>query len=430
MVAEIALPRGALLLEETAEGARSFAVGFWFPLGSRHEAPAERGFTHFVEHMVFKGSARRNAQDFAREVDRVGGYLNAFTERDSLCFHCVVPALHWRLALDILVDLVLCATFPEDELEKEREVIASEIMAAQDDPEEASHDAFIERIWPGQAISRKIAGEVEDVKKASGADLKAFYREHLVPASLLISVSGPTPPGAVAEELSNLLSRLESRDGGGKGLTLSDPPPTFSATRDFLPAGIGQVYLYEALQLDAGPEDDDYYVLSVLNGAFGESMSSRLFQDLREKSGLCYSVYSTFSLDRKLGLWMASASSSPRLFPRLLEGLDRQIDRLAAGGEGALSGEEISESVSRIVGSFDLALEDPEYRMRRLARMKLCDGVVLDVDSTKARFLAVGPAEVEELAMRLFRGRQRAIFAYGKSSVGVGKALGRLHAGN
>mgnify|MGYP001382800758 CR=1 FL=1 len=106
MVSEIALPRGALLLEETAEGARSFAVGFWFPLGSRHEAPAERGFTHFVEHLVFKGSARRSAQDFAREVDRVGGYLNAFTERDSLCFHCVVPSRHWRLALDILVDLV------------------------------------------------------------------------------------------------------------------------------------------------------------------------------------------------------------------------------------------------------------------------------------------------------------------------------------
>ncbi len=428
MVSEIALPRGALLLEETAEGARSFAVGFWFPLGSRHEAPAERGFTHFVEHLVFKGSARRSAQDFAREVDRVGGYLNAFTERDSLCFHCVVPSRHWRLALDILVDLVFCATFPEEEVEKEREVIASEILAAQDDPEEASHDAFIERIWPGQAISRKIAGEVEDVRKASRDELHAFYRKRLCPSSLLVSVSGPSLPGEVAEELASLLSKAGVPDSPGKELTLCDPAPSFSPVRDFLPASIGQVYLFEALQLAEAPRPDDYYVLSVLNGAFGESMSSRLFQDLRERSGLCYSVYSTFSLDRSLGLWMASASSAPRLFPRLLEGLDRQIESLAQGGRGALTAEEIGESVSRIVGSFDLALEDPEYRMRRLARMKLCDGQVLDVESAKDRFLKVGTAEVEELASRLFRDRPRATFAYGKATVGVEKALGRAHA--
>ena len=182
MIEPIALPGGALLLEEADREARSFALGFWFPLGSRHEALPERGFVHFVEHMVFKGSSRRSAQDFAREVDRVGGYLNAFTDRDTLCFYCIVPAPHWRLAADILVDLVFNAVFPDEEFERERTVIVSEILAAQDDPEEASHDAFVERIWPGNPLSRKIAGEVEDAEAATRDSLNAFYRR--MPRSL------------------------------------------------------------------------------------------------------------------------------------------------------------------------------------------------------------------------------------------------------
>jgi predicted Zn-dependent peptidase len=204
-------------------------------------------------------------------------------------------------------------------------------------------------------------------------------------------------------------------------------PPAYGRVKGYEKADIKQIQLFCGHPFALKRSVKDYYAFTVFNCAFGESMSSRLFQDLREKSGLCYSVYSTFSLDRSLGLWMASASSSPRLFPRLLEGLDRQIDRLASGGEGELTEEEIGESVSRIVGSFDLALEDPEYRMRRLARMKLCDGPVADTDSAMARFLAVGPSEVAELASRLFKGRERAVFAYGKATVGVGKAMGRTN---
>jgi predicted Zn-dependent peptidase len=422
MVPEIALPRGAILLEEAAAGARSFAVGFWFPLGSRHEAKAERGFVHFVEHMVFKGSSRRSAEDFARDVDRVGGYLNAFTERDTLCFHCVVPAAHWRLALDVLTDLVFGAIFPRDEFERERSVIMSEILAAQDDPEESSHDHLLELLWPGDSLALKIAGEVEDVEAVTRDSLYAFYRKRLRPEHLVVSTSGALDGADVASELARLLSAYPE-EGSEAEAYPPEPEPVFHPIRSFVHSSISQVYLYEAIQIADEKRPDDYYILSVLNGAFGESMSSRLFQNLREKEGLCYSVYSGFSLDRGLGLWMATASASVRLFPRLMDALEEEISRIASGGDGALSEREVGESISHIAGSFDLALEDPEYRMKRLAKQKICNGYVLDADETKARILAVTKEDVDAMAERLFAKSDRAIFAYGKRGARVEKAL-------
>jgi predicted Zn-dependent peptidase len=422
MIEPIALPRGAVLLEEAAEGARSFAVGFWFPLGSRHEASSERGFVHFVEHMVFKGSARRSAEDFAREIDRVGGYLNAFTERDCLCFHCAVPAAHWRLALDVLADLVFGAVFPAAEFEREKSVIVSEILAAGDDPEEASHDALAARIWAGDPISLKIAGETEDIERTSREALYEFYRRRVRPEHLIVSVSGPIPAGEVALELDRLFAALPAENGANQTYPVDTLPP-FKAINEYLTASIAQVYLHEAVQMAAPPLPDDYYVFSVLNGALGESMSSRLFQDLRERRGLCYSVYSSFSVDRGMGLWFASASSSVRLFPKLLEGLDRQLERLAGGGDGSMTEEEVAESVSRLAGSFDLALEDPDYRMRRLARQMINEGIVLEAGEAREKMLRVTKAEVDELAHRLFTGVARARFAYGRKSAAVERAM-------
>lgn len=431
MIPEIALPRGARLLTEAAPGARSFAVGFWFPIGSRHEAPDERGFVHFVEHMVFKGSSRRNARDIAREVDRVGGYLNAFTERDCLCFHCTVPVSAWRLALDVLVDMVFAASFPEDEFERERDVIRSEIIAADDDPEEASHDAFVSRIWAGDPVGLKIAGETADIDAASRDAVYDFYRSRITPSLLIVSASGPLPNEEVAAELARLIDALPSAGASaGAARPPENPTPAFVPARDFEAARTNQVFLYEAVQFEGDFGQDDYYALSVLNGALGESMSSRLFQGLREERGLCYSVYSTFALGRKAGLWMAAASSSARLFPPLLSGLEDELDRLAAAASGAppqvcgpgapaaglLSEEEIAESVSRIAGSFDVALDDPEYRMKRIARQWIYDGSALDEAETRACILAVDKRAVDGMTERLFAGRERARFAYGSAT--------------
>ncbi len=208
MIPTLSLPCGAALAAETAEGTRSFAAGFWFPIGSRHEAPRERGFVHFVEHMAFKGTLRRNAAAISREIDRVGGYLNAFTDRDSICLHCQVPGPYWRLALDVLCDMALASTFRPEDFEREREVIVSEILSASDDPEECSHDRFLSSIWPGDPLSRKIAGEPEDIRRITRDALYAFYEAELSPRSLLVTTSGPISAAEVAEELSGLIDAL------------------------------------------------------------------------------------------------------------------------------------------------------------------------------------------------------------------------------
>ncbi len=414
MIEPIALPRGAALLAETAEGARSFAAGLWFRLGSRHEAPHERGFAHFTEHMIFKGSETRSALDIARAADRVGGWLNAFTERDCLCVHCVVPAAYWRLALELLVDMTFRATFPEEEFERERGVIRSEILAARDDPEESSHDAFLERIWSGHPLGRTIAGEPEDIDAISREALYAFYRARLRPELLVASVAGPLSAAEVAYELARSLDALPSFPAASAAPPVPETTPVFHAVDEFLEASASQVYLYEALQLDPPFALSDYYTLSTLNGAIGESMSSRLFQRLRERLGLCYSVYSGFSLGRSEGLWLASASCAPRDFPRLLAALDEELDKIARSCGNALFADEVAESVSRIEGSYELSLDDPEYGMRRLARQYLYLDEVLDVEETRARILAVRPADVNAMAERLFAGKVRARFAYGR----------------
>jgi len=198
--------------------------------------------------------------------------------------------------------------------------------------------------------------------------------------------------------------------------------PEFSAIRDFEASRTNQVFLYEGIQFEGAFEHRDYYTLSVLNGAVGESMSSRLFQGLREERGLCYSVYSSFALGRKACLWLASASSSAKLFPSLFSSLEAELGRLSDPAE-SLSEEEISESVSRIAGSFDVALDDPEYRMKRIARQQMYDGSALDEDETRALILAVDKRAVDAMTQRLFSGSERARFAFGASSTRVRNSL-------
>jgi len=411
VLAPIPLPRGASLHAEEVERARSFTAGFWFPIGSRHEAPRERGFVHFVEHLLFKGTATRSALDIARAIDRVGGYLNAFTERDVLCVHCTVPASRWKLALEVLADLSFHSTFPPEEVEKEREVIESEILASLDEPEELAHDLFLREFWKDDPLALPIAGEVDDIEAADRDRLFAFYRRRLRPENLLVTAAGPVATAEAADFLSSLIRDCEPGPEDWSPL----PPtrePTFFPTVSQAQASLSQVYLFVAIPLHPPFGPEDYYTLSALNGAFGESMSSRLFQGLRERDGLCYSVASGFSLGSSEGLWMAQASSSVRSFPRLLAALEEEIGLI--GGPAPLTEEELAESLSRLEGSFDLSLDDTEYRMKRLARQALQATEVLDVEETRRMILGVEASSVGAMTRRLFAAPERAVFAYGK----------------
>jgi len=412
------LSRGSALAAELAPGARSFAAGFWFPIGSRHEAPHERGFVHFVEHMVFKGTARRSAEAVSREIDRVGGYLNAFTDRDSICIHCLVPAKAWRLALDMLCDMTFSSIFAPGDFERERDIIVSEILAARDDPEECSHDELLSAIWPGDPLSRTIAGEPADLRAAGRDGLYSFYRGHFTPEKLLAAVAGPVPPDEVAHELDELLSGIEARPALPGP---SEATPLFATARTYARAPIGQVHYYVAAQLDPPFSERDYYAMAALNGAVGEAASSRLFMSLREREALCYSVYSAFSMGRSECLWIASANVSTKDLPRLSEGMERELDAVARRGLGET---ECADAISRLAGSLELSLDDIDYRMRRIGRQILFQGSALDPQESASLIADLDSDDLESMALRLLEKAPRARFAYGRRSAAAAKALG------
>jgi predicted Zn-dependent peptidase len=423
MIPKLRLPRGAALAAEYAEGARSFALGFWFPIGSRHEAPHERGFVHFVEHMAFKGTSRRSAAELSREIERVGGYLNAFTDRDTICVHCQVPAARWELAVDLLSDMIFGSVFRPEDFDREREVIVSEILSARDDPEESSHDEFLASIWPGDPLSRKIAGESGDLRRITRDALYDFYRAEFSPDRLLITAAGPVSPADVADALSSILEALpgDGREAAAPTAGRPEATPAFSLSNSYRSAAMEQVHFYEAIQLEPPFSEKDYYSLSALNGALGEASSSRLFLSLREDKGLCYSVYSAFVMSRSECLWMAAANVSASVLPELASEMDRQLDKAAVEGLGE---EECIDAVSRLAGSLDVALDDPDFRMRRIARQLLFSGEADTADEARARMTALGPADLNASCARLLKGRKRARFAYGKLSRRSAKASG------
>jgi len=423
MIPNLRLPRGAALAAEYAAGARSFAVGFWFPIGSRHEAPRERGFVHFVEHMVFKGTQRRSAAQISREIDRVGGYLNAFTDRDSICVHCQVPAARWRLALDVLCDMVFASVFRTADFEREREVIVSEILSARDDPEERSNDEFLASIWPSDPLARKIAGEPEDLRRITRDELYRFYRSEFSPASLLVTASGPLSPDEVAQELATL---IESgfQDGAPAAPAVArraESTPVFSLARGYSRSDMEQVHYFEAVQLDPPFSEGDYYALSALNGALGEASSSRLFLSLREDRGLCYSIFSAFAMSRTECLWMAAANVSETQLPALATEMDRLLDEAGSAG---LSDNECEDAVARLAGSFDLALEDTDFRMHRIARQVFFSGAAQSAEEARDAMLGLGRDDINAACARLLGGVERARFAYGGLCRRTAKASG------
>jgi len=317
--------------------------------------------------------------------------------------------------------MALGSIFRVEDFEREREVIVSEILSASDDPEECSHDEFLSAIWPGDPLSRKIAGEPQEIRRITRDALFSFYESEFSPRSLLVTASGSVPTADVGEELSHLIdaaakepSSLRSPASARPAASRrSETTPAFCSAGGYVRAEMEQVHFYEAVQLEPPFGQDDYFSLSALNGAIGEAASSRLFLSLREDKGLCYSVYSAFSMSRTECLWMASANVSPARMPELAAEMDSQLDEVAERG---LSGEECADAVSRLSGSFELSLDDTDFRMRRIARQMLFAGEAMTPEEEGARIARLGRAELNAACARLLCGRKRSRFAYGDLS--------------
>jgi len=399
------LANGASLLLEPVDRTDTLCIGFWFLHGSRDESSGERGYSHFLEHMLFKGTARRNALSIAQEIDRVGGIINAFTEKESTCVYTIIPKEQLRLAFDILSDMTTASLLDQDEMEKEKAVIVNEIRSVDDSPEEKGHDRYLREMCGDHPLSRKITGEVEEVQQISQADLLRFYREKLVPENTIIAVAGNFP----VDEVRDLAKAVFPASGRGH-----DPgkrsTPSWTRKIAVVSDRFNQVQVYAGTCYPLNQELAHYYTSLVFSTAFGESMSCRLFQKLREQLGLCYTVYAFRSFFSDIGMWTIYASATPQQVRALLEALDAELARLLAE---PLSRQEIDDAKSHIAGSMILSKEDMESRMKRLVRQFVTMGRVLEFDESLGALRGVSDSDIEEFARKCLRRDAFSMLAYG-----------------
>jgi len=354
--------------------------------------------------MLFKGTARRTALSIAQEIDRVGGIINAFTEKETTCVYAIIPCEHLRLAFDILSDMTVGSLLDKEELSKEKEVIINEIRSVDDSPEEKGHDRFLREMWGEHSLARKITGEVEEVQHAGRDELVRFLRRWLVPANTVIAVAGNFD----AREARDLASAVfSSSSGSGRALR---SPPRWQKKNAFVADRFNQVQIYAGTCYPIDHDISHYYTSLVFSTAFGESMSCRLFQKLREELALCYTVYSFRTFFSDTGMWTIYANTTPGQTPRFLGALDRELAHLL---NEPLTSVEIEDAKSHLVGSMILSREDMETRMKRLVRQHLMMDRILTFDESVSALRAVTRDAVGAHAKRCLDGEAFSLLAYG-----------------
>jgi predicted Zn-dependent peptidase len=391
LITSTQLPNGIRILLEPVPATEIISVGFWFLHGSRDEAEDREGYSHFLEHMLFKGTSRRSTTQIAREIDRVGGGINAFTEKEVTCVYCTVPKEHFHLAVDILTDIVFHSTFPEHELDLEKTVVINELKSSEDTPEEKSFDLFFSGMWDGHPLSRRIIGTERSIKGITREALLNFYRRFFTAANLVVSVAGDFTEQEVLEEF----ARIECPAGADDSIK-NRIKPVQQVRADFVPDKFQQAHVYLGSYLRPARSVRDYYIQLIVSTCFGEAVSSRLFQEIREKQGLCYSIFSSRIYYSDVGLWIIYANTLPGMIPRLLDSTAAEYRRFIAAPPAQ---DELEESRCHIRGTLILSKQDLEVRMKRIARQYIVMRELLTYEESMSLVGSITKDEIDaELA--------------------------------
>jgi len=392
LIASSRLANGVAVVTEAMPDAHSATVGFWVDAGSRDEEPQEAGASHFLEHLLFKGTSTRSAREIAEAVDAVGGDMNAFTTKEYTAFYTQLIDTDLDLGLDILCDIMTDPAFRPDEVEAERQVILEEISMHSDEPSDLVHELAHEALFPHHPLGREVAGDRDTVGAMSPAEIEAYFRARYRPSSIVVAAAGRLDHDTVVEG-------LERRFGSGSGAAparveshLAPVTPLVVRTRPTEQAHI--VVGMRALPRD----DDDRYALAVLDQALGGGMSSRLFQEIREKRGLVYSVYSYRAAYAETGVLAIYAGTAPERAAEVIGLIDQELESIRADG---LSARELDVAKGHLKGSLALSLEESGGRMSRLGRAQLQHGRVRSFEEVVARTEAVGVDDVARVAARL-----------------------------
>lgn len=389
------LPNGLVVLTEAMPHVRSISVGVWLRTGSRHEPRDRAGISHFIEHMVFKGTERRSAEDIARAVDSVGGMLDAFTTKEMVCFNVKVLDEHLPEAFDVLADLALRPRFAEEEIPREKSVILEEIKMDQDNPDYLVNEIFTENFWRGHGLGLPILGTAETVAGFTRAAVVEHFRRSYVPANLVITAAGNIEHARLVRLVEHEFGALRKAES-----SFDDPPPephahiTLRAKRE-----LEQVHITLGVPA-VSMTDERRYVVAILNTILGAGMSSRLFQNIREREGLAYAVYSELAPYRDAGLLSVYAGTSRETARRVIELVTAEFRDLKAR---PVPLEELRRAKAHLKGSLMLTLESTQARMTNLARQEIYFGHFFELDDILAGIEAVTAEDVQRLAGELFQ---------------------------
>jgi predicted Zn-dependent peptidase len=390
------LPGGLRVITEELPAVRSVAFGIWAGVGSRDEGPTHAGATHYLEHLLFKGTRKRTALEISATMDAVGGELNAFTGKEYTCYYARVLDADLPLAIDVLSDMVTSSTIESKDVDAERGVILEEIAMNEDDPSDTVHEAFVRQLFGDTPLGRPILGTVDSINGITRDQIAEHYQARYTPDHLVVAAAGRLDHDAVVQHAEQAFGHVLDGAAQPAAPRLAGTPASLGEGRGvrLVSRGIEQANLVLGCAA-LSRTDERRFSLGVLNAALGGGMSSRLFQEVRENRGLAYSVYSFTSQHADTGLWGVYAGCLPSKADDVLSICRDEIAKVVSGG---LTGAELERGKGQLRGSMVLGLEDPSSRMSRLGKSELVYPRLEPVDDILASIEAVTHDDVRAVA--------------------------------
>ncbi len=401
------LANGLRIVTDRMAHLETTSLGVWVAAGARHESEAETGISHLLEHMAFKGTASRSARAIAEEIEAVGGELNAATGLEHTAYYARVLKGDEGTALELLADILLNSSYAADELDREREVILQEIAMIQDSPEEIAYDLMHDAAYPGQPAGRPIIGTPASVRSISASDLRGFLAARYVPGDMVVAAAGAVDHGRLVRHVEALFGGLARRASSGEVAARYEGGTRISRK------AFEQSHLLWAFE---GPSyrDAETYTAQVFSGLFGGGMSSRLFQEVRERRGLCYSIYSSAWGLSDTGLFGIHAATGPKMMSELIDVVSRELREMARRGPEMA---EMARAKAQLKAGLMMALESSSARAEQLARHLMIHGRLVPPSELVEAVERVTPERVAALARRLAAGRPSvAVVGAGKRS--------------
>jgi len=402
------LPNGARIASVAMPHMKSVTVGVWVAVGGRHETADECGLSHFVEHMLFKGTETRSPRQISEAVESVGGFINAFTTEDHTCYYAKAGARYLGLLSDVLLDMILHSQFVPDELEREREVIREEILMYRDQPSQHSQEILSEIMWPNHPLGRSLTGTVETLATFGRARVKQFVRRTYNASTILVTVSGNATHAEAVTALRPLLSRLKT-----------GPLPPFQKwkSRSWQPSVRAIEDDTEQSHLSLGAHsvsrrDSARFALKLLSVVLGENMSSRLFQQLRERHGFCYSIQSETMTLEDTGLLNISVGLESEKVEKAVRLMAKEFVKLR---DKNIPARELQQAKDYCIGHNELCLESTTHHMMWLGESILAYGRVIDPNEVRQKLNAVTAEDIRELAGRVLHPQQIGVAIVGKN---------------